>query len=78
MFLHICNSHFGNQLVGNKPKRRISKGVFQENKARQIWRALFSRNTRFEIGPFASDGLRDSKLTHFIAQCSISIVCTEM
>ena len=54
--------------VGNETKGRISKRVFQENKARQIfqktnisypqirtctWRALFSWNIRFEILPFA-------------------------
>ena len=49
--------------VGDKAKGWISKRVFQENKARQIfrkmfvfreiWRALFSWNIRFEIRPFA-------------------------
>ena len=45
--------------VGNKAKGRISKRVFQESKARQIfqktniWFALFSWNTRFEICLFA-------------------------
>ena len=48
--------------VSNKTKGRISKRMFQENKARQIvgktnisysWRALFSWSTRFEIRPFA-------------------------
>ena len=39
--------------VGSKAKRRISKRVFQDNKARQIWRVLFSWNTRFEIRPSA-------------------------
>ena len=46
---------------GNKAKGQISKGVFQENIARQIyrkanikiWRALFFWNTRFEIRSFA-------------------------
>ena len=28
----------GNQIIGNKAKGRISKRVFQENKARQIFR----------------------------------------
>ena len=45
---------------GNKAKGQISKGVFQENIARQIyrkanikiWRALFFWNTRFEIRSF--------------------------
>ena len=41
---HDCS--FSRKLVGNKAKERISKRVFQENKARQIfrkiWRALFS------------------------------------
>ena len=54
------------QSVGNKAKGRISKRVFREDKAWQIfrkakemfvfwniWRALSSRNTRFEIRPFA-------------------------
>ena len=67
------------EILGNKAKGRISKWVFQENKARQIfrkrsisyplirtrmhqggevgvrnvWRTLFSWNTRFEIRPFA-------------------------
>ena len=53
-------------IVRNKAKRRISKQVSQENKARQIfrktkicsffviiWSALFSWSTRFEIHPFA-------------------------
>ena len=48
-------------IVSNKAKGRISKRVFQENKAlqiflktnifRKIWRPLFSWNTRFEIRP---------------------------
>ena len=55
------------QFVGNKAKRRISKRLFQEIKARgnmrvsegnkfvfrKIWPALFSWNTHFEIRPFA-------------------------
>ena len=51
--IHFC------QIVGNKAKVRISKRVFQEKKARQmflfwkIWRAFFSWNTRFVIRPFA-------------------------
>ena len=52
--------HKGN-IAGNKAKGRISKRVFQEDKARQIFRktnfsenlaSLFSRNTRFEIPTF--------------------------
>ena len=45
--------------VGNKAKGRISERVFQENKTHQIfrktniWRALLSWDTRFEILPFA-------------------------
>ena len=54
------------EFVGNKAKLRISKQVFQENEARQIFHrknkclffgkfggVLFSWNTRFEIRPFA-------------------------
>ena len=41
------------QFFSNKAKGRTSKRVFQENKAPQIWHALFSWNTRFEICPFA-------------------------
>ena len=46
--------------VGNKAKGRISKRVFQEKKARQIFRKtnisylpVRVRNTRFEIRRFA-------------------------
>ena len=46
-----CASYFS-QIDGNKEKERISKRVFQENKAPQICGALFSWNTRFEIQPF--------------------------
>ena len=35
MFIYLSNHP---QLAGNKAKGRISKGVFQENKARQIFR----------------------------------------
>ena len=47
------------QFVGNRAKGRISQRVLQENKARQIfqktniWHALFSYNTYFEIRTFA-------------------------
>ena len=55
-FTSLANSklHF----VGNKAKGRISKRVFQDNKARQIFRKTnisypLVPGTHFEIRPFA-------------------------
>ena len=53
-------------VVGNKPKGRISKRVFQENKARQI----FSKSKTFFLGFYES---YISKLS--VSGCILSVQC---
>ena len=55
------------QIVGNKAKGRISKWVFQENKARQIFRKTNISNPLIRIRTCAYQGVRNISFSENLA-----------
>ena len=51
------------QVVGKKAKGRISKRVFQENKARQIFRKTNISNPMIRTGTCAYQGVRNVRFS---------------
>ena len=64
MFIYLSNHP---QLAGNKAKGRISKGVFQENNARQIFRKTNISNPLIRRRTWANEGVRNVRFSENLA-----------